>query len=166
MKPIFAIDPGYTKSAYCVYHPDTHVVREFAKVDNDMLRAIITASTVWEYEYAVEMIASYGMPVGREVFETCLWVGRYQEIIHRYNKPFELIYRKDVKQHLCGNLKAKDSNIRQSIMDLFPATGGGKKPVIGTKAEPGPLYGVSNDVWAAVGVALTYHNKQKRLEAA
>ena len=58
--------------------------------------------------------------------------------------------------YLCNSMRAKDSNIRQAILDRYPTTGGGKCPQVGTKKEPGPLYGVSKDVWAAIGVGLTY----------
>lgn len=103
---------------------------------------------------AVEMIASYGMPVGREVFETCLWIGRFMQAWHS-PEAVRLVYRRDVKLHLCGTAKAKDSNVRQALLDLFPRTGGGATPQVGTKAKPGPLYGVSTHAWPALGVAIT-----------
>ena len=54
--------------------------------------------------------------------------------------------------HLCGSAKAKDSNIRQAIIDRY---GGDPKRCIGTKKAPGPLYGISADQWAALALALT-----------
>jgi hypothetical protein len=111
----------------------------------------------------IEMIASYGMPVGREVFETCVWIGRFQQA---WNAPdaVELVYRKDVKLHLCGTTKAKDPNVRQALLDLFPPTGGGKTPQIGTKKQPGPLYGVSSHAWPALGVAITAAAKLRAIK--
>lgn len=103
---------------------------------------------------AIEMIASYGMAVGREVFETCVWIGRFLQAWHAPDGA-RLIYRLDVKLHLCGTAQAKDPNIRQALLDRFPRTGGGKTPQIGTKKQPGPLYGVSSHAWAALGVAVT-----------
>jgi hypothetical protein len=103
---------------------------------------------------AIEMIASYGMAVGREIFETCVWIGRFMQA-WRNPKAVRLIYRRDVKLRLCGTVKAKDANVRQALIDMFPKTGGGKIPQIGTKAQPGPLYGVASHAWAAVAVAVT-----------
>lgn len=106
------------------------------------------------FTLAIEMIASYGMPVGREVFETCVWIGRFQQAWHS-PEDVRLVYRKDVKLHLCGTAKAKDANVRQALLDLYPRTGGGATPQIGTKAKPGPLYGVSSHAWPALAVAVT-----------
>ncbi|MGM3268072.1 hypothetical protein ACS2UZ_27095, partial [Bacillus cereus group sp. BC255] len=73
---------------------------------------------------AIEMIASYGMPVGKEVFETCVWIGRFSERCNLVqNFMPTLIYRKDVKIHLCGTTKAKDPHIRQRLIDLIGAQG-------------------------------------------
>ena len=69
--------------------------------------------------------------------------------------------RLDVKLHLCKDSRAKDANIRQALLDRFPATGGGKTPQIGTKAQPGPLYGIKSHLWAALGVAVTFADKQE-----
>lgn len=150
MSLILAIDPGNERSGYCVMGGKT--VLDSGVLDNhDMLEMI---HLYRNDDLAIEMIASYGMPVGREVFETCVWIGRF---LQYHNRPDEarLVYRKDVKLHLCGNTRAKDGNIRQAIIDLFPATGGGKTPQIGTRKQPGPLHGVSSHAWAALGVALT-----------
>lgn len=151
-KTIIAIDPGTHRSAWVEYTPEERQIGDFGITDNKSL----VRSIAWERwrgdDLAIEMIASYGMPVGQEVFETCVWIGRFIEAFG----CGKFVYRKDVKLHLCQSPRAKDANVRQAIIDLFPATGGGKTPQIGTKKQPGPLYGVSSHVWSALGVALTY----------
>ena len=82
-----------------------------------------------EYDLLViEMIASYGMTVGQTVFETCVWIGRFVEIASFNNIKFEYIYRKDEKMNLCYSMKAKDSNIRQALIDRFGPVGTKKNP--------------------------------------
>lgn len=149
---MLAIDPGNTQSGWCIF--DGQRVIESGVLPNDEMLSKIEQCGC--KELAIEMIASYGMAVGKDVFETCVWVGRFYQLWSETNgrEPF-LVYRKDVKMHLCHTMKAKDANIRQAIIDSFPATGGGKIPQVGTKAKPGPLYGVSSHAWAALGVALT-----------
>src|SRR5690606_27297734 len=66
---------------------------------------------------AYEMVASYGMPVGREVVETVLWTGRFVERWSPYDAT--KVYRREVKTHLCGSMKAKDPNVWQAIIDRF-----------------------------------------------
>ena len=111
----------------------------------------IRRSNCWTLN--IEMIASYGMAVGKEVFETCVWVGRFIEVWEATgrNHPPELIYRREVKLHLCNSAKAKDANIRQALIDRY----GDKQKAIGKKASPGPLYGMAGDCWAALGIAVT-----------
>lgn len=98
---------------------------------------------------AIEMIASYGMPVGAEVFDTCRWIGRMEQV--RLPHPAQLVFRRDVKLHLCGSARAKDANIRQALIDRW----GGKARAVGTSKQRGPLYGVKSHAWAALAVAVT-----------
>jgi len=151
---ILAIDPGNIQSAYVVY--DSGNIIAFGIEENEnLLKAVSGILNDFDGcgHMAIEMIASYGMPVGATVFETCLWIGRF---IQAWNAKYTKVYRKDVKMHLCNSMRAKDSNIRQAILDRYPASGGGKVPQIGIKSKPGPLFGVSKDVWAALGVAITF----------
>lgn len=147
---ILALDPGPTQTGWC--HYDGARVLDCGVAPNEHLLYAIAEFPA--YRLAIEMIASYGMAVGREVFETCVWIGRFQQAWRAPN-AVELVYRKDVKMHLCGTPRAKDANIRQALLDLFPATGGGATPQVGTKDNPGPLFGVSTHVWPALGVAIT-----------
>ena len=155
---ILAIDPGNKQSGWCLF--DGYSVLDSGVSPNDRILWMIYGHGA--NDVAVEMIASYGMAVGREVFETCVWIGRFIQthVDVNMSEP-KLVYRKDVKMHLCGTMKAKDSNIRQAIIDLFPADGGGKTPQIGTKAKPGPLFGVSSHAWPALGVAITVGGLEK-----
>lgn len=147
---IFAIDPGTEVSGWCLF--DGERVHDSGVADNHDLLRWVQESTAGAL--AIEMVASYGMPVGRETFETVRWIGRFQQA---WTLPDSvgLVYRKDVKLRLCGSLKAKDANIRQALLDRFPRTGGGKTPQVGTKGKPGPLYGVSSHAWSALAVAVT-----------
>lgn len=154
---ILAIDPGNTRSAYVVFNDG---IESFGIVANETMREVIKTHIDNCNHLAIEMVACYGMPVGATVFDTCVWIGRF---IEAWGKEYTRVYRKDVKMHLCNSMRAKDSNIRQAILDKYPATGGGKTPQIGTKAQPGPLFGISKDVWAALAVAITFSETKKIL---
>lgn len=152
---IVAIDPGNSRSAYVRMTHDGEIV-SFEKSDNVAVRdGMGTGLLIFEPgdHLAIEMIASYGMPVGKEVFETCVWVGRFIEC---WGGPFTLVYRRDVKLHICGQARANDANIRAALIDKF---GPGKELAIGTKKAPGPLYGMKADTWSALAVAITYREK-------
>jgi hypothetical protein len=150
---ILAIDPGTTMSAWCLYDGE-RVVQGKIEGNDIVLAKLRDGLGSCADSLAIEMVASYGMPVGKEVFETVVWIGRFIEAASLNGKEFEKIYRKDVKMHLCQSMKAKDGNIRQAILDRFPRTGGGSTPQIGIAKCPGPLYGVSSHVWAALAVAI------------
>jgi hypothetical protein len=151
---ILAIDPGTEQSGWCMFAHGG--VTNSGVMPNAELLDFMQSDHfhIFDHRLAIEMIASYGMPVGREVFETCVWIGRFKQAWHTPD-AVELVYRKDVKMHLCGTTKAKDPNVRQALIDMFPRTGGGKTPQVGTKGQPGPLFGVSSHAWAALGVAVT-----------
>ena len=100
----------------------------------------------------IEMIASYGMAVGASVFDTCVWIGQFKEIALSKNLQVEYIYRKEEKLNLCGSMKAKDSNIRQALIDRFGE--------VGTKNNKGYFYGFKKDIWASYAVGVTYLDKQ------
>lgn len=148
---ILAVDPGSDFSAFVFYDPIARTILGKGKLPNRELNAMLNEATqYWPgvSKLYVEMIASYGMPVGAEVFDTCVWIGRF---IESWQGEYERIYRKDVKLGLCHSLRANDSNIRARLIDLF---GPGRERAIGLKKNPGPLYGVTQDVWAALAVAV------------
>ncbi len=148
---LLAIDPGNEKSAYVLLDARGLPVDKGILPNAELLEFFSEAQAT---QCAVEMIASYGMAVGKTVFETVRWIGRFEQ---RWNDTHsvsaELVYRKECKMHLCNAMKAKDSNIRQALIDKF---GPDKATAIGLKKTPGPLYGFKKDEWAALAVAVTY----------
>lgn len=162
----FAIDPGTTQSAYVLFNPgsEQRPLVHFGILPNQELESLISGFDWCPGDCCVlEMVASYGMPVGRDVFETVFWTGRFarawDEIAHPAS---ERLYRREVKLHLCDDSRAKDANIRQALIDRF---GPGKEVAVGKKATPGPLYGVSKDVWAALAVAVTFTDRHSTVPA-
>ncbi len=151
---ILAIDPGDVESGYALIDfPDFSLIC-FGKVENNELMGMLPELGAEADSVAIEMIASYGMPVGKSVFETCVWIGRMIQVLG--GTP-QYVYRKDEKICLCGNMKAKDSNIKQALIDRYAVfdfrTGKG------TKSHPDTFYGVSKDVWSAIAVGVTLFEK-------
>lgn len=155
---IFSVDPGNEYSAYSLLDEDLKPI-EFGKVTNHELSEIIKHYYNIDYTvhentpFVIEMIGHYGtgMPAGKTVFDTCVWIGRFTELYQSITgKEPVYIMRKEEKINLCGNMKAKDGNIRQALIDRFG--------VVGTKKNQGWFYGVSKDVWAAIAVGVTYHD--------
>jgi len=144
---ILALDPGTTETAFVLW--DGRRILDADHLPNAEIRQILIGR---EYDaVACEMIASYGMAVGKEVFETCVWIGRFLEVARTDTR---LVYRRDAKLHLCHSPRAKDANVRQALIDRLGPQG--------TKKNPGPTYGMRSHLWAALAVAV-YANDTKEI---
>lgn len=152
---ILAIDPGPAQSAWLIYDTAKKRPLKFGIEQNGELRHK-TKHWAENREMAnylvIEMVASYGMPVGKDVFDTCFWIGQFISDWW-WSGDYTRVYRRDVKMHLCHNMRAKDSNVRQALIDRF---GPGREKAIGIKKAPGPLYRIKKDLWSALAVAVTW----------
>jgi len=159
---ILGIDPGTTQSAFLGLRPEDKFgpiqIWEKGIIDNCQLLDKLRMPYSFSEIVVIEMIACYGMPVGKDIFETVKWIGRFQEASESTDKKVVLVYRKDIKLHLCNSARAKDSNIRQALIDRLG------KP--GTKKVPGMLYGIKKDIWSALAVSVFYvdtlYKKERR----
>lgn len=151
---IIGIDPGNIYSAYCVIRTEDLRPIDFGKVENNELRSYLMGEGMNGVEKAaIEMVASYGMPVGREVFDTCRWIGRFEEmLVRRTGIAPTLIFRQQEKLHICHSPKANDATIRRALIDRFATHD--MKNGRGTKKNPDWFYGISKDMWSAYSVAL------------
>lgn len=154
---LIAIDPGTEASGLVVM--DGRRVVESSHEPNAQLLLRLRVEGILDRlmpVVACEMVGHYGtgMPVGREVFETVEWIGRFREAQEARSGLFIRVYRREVKTHLCGSVRAKDANVRQALLDLY----GGKEIAVGRKQSPGPLYGVSGHAWQALAVGVTALN--------
>jgi hypothetical protein len=151
---ILAIDPGNTESGYAVIDALTLKPFDVGKISNTELRDRINNGDFNQVDrVSIEMIKSYGMPVGKDVFETCVWIGRYLEMmIFTITGTVDLVYRGDVKLHHCHSSKAKDSNISQALVDRFAS--GVRNRGKGTIDAPGWFYGFKADIWQAYALAV------------
>ncbi len=152
---ILAIDPGTERSAWLVL--DGHVQR-FGIEPNDELLRRLRGGMIRPEVVVIEQIEGYGMTVGREVFETIHWSGRFQEAAEhapreRPAPPAVVgLTRRKVKIAICHDTKAKDPNIRAALIERF----GGEACI----RKGGALYGVAKDVWSALAIAVTYADQE------
>lgn len=148
---ILAIDAGNTYSGVAIVELPEFRLVWFGKLPNEEIYDVVKNFHI--DEVALEMVACYGMPVGKDVFETCVWIGRFIEELKDHKISY--VYRKDEKMCLCGSLNAKDSNIRQALINRYAKHD--FKTGKGTKKNPDVFYGVANDVWSAIAVAVTHY---------
>ena len=185
MTLIMAIDPGPGKSAYVIVQPTPTAVGglqivEFCIGDNANIRADIwgfASLPLEDRRLVLEQVASMGMSVGAETFETCVWTGRFMETFEAgKHQDAHRIPRVPIKVHLCGSARAKDANVRQALIDRF----GGSKSMQKSKSakydrkgalvmpevDPGPLAGISSHCWSALALACVYVDRMRTGEFA
>lgn len=150
---LLAIDPGSEWSAFVLWDGARVVEHGYLK-NRELLERIKARTFGGPFLTVVEQIESFGMAVGASVFETVFWSGRFAEA----SSAFARLPRKTIKLHLCQTLRAKDSNVRQALIDRF----GGREAAMGKKAAPGPLYGVTSHRWSALAVAVTYWDQHRK----
>lgn len=160
---IFAIDPGTTMSGYVIFQHDgqevTHVLEKGKIANEELLRRL--PYELGRCEIVVEMVASYGMPVGREVFETCVWIGRFLQAggVQPSQTGSHLVYRMEEKEALCHSTRANDGTIRQALVDRYaPGQANYGK---GTKKTPGFFFGFAADAWQAMAVGVTWLDRER-----
>ena len=150
---ILGIDPGPKESAYVL--SDGNIIAAHGYVGNAEIVDLLVARRVplvrdhgpyglpWD-ALVIEWIEGYGLTVGRETFDTCRWVGRFEQAAG----AGYLIGRKAIKSHLCNTTQAKDRDVRAALIDRFGEPG--------TKKKPGPTFGITGDEWSALAVAATW----------
>lgn len=139
---VLAIDPGTEESAVVQWESNRSIIHRAEILPNQQVLDALQGQFPSVDLLAIEMVASYGMPVGREVFETVWWIGRFCQA---YQGRCERVYRLDVKRHHCHDTRAKDANIRQALIDKYGPPG--------TKKAPGITYPLKSHLWAAFAIA-------------
>ena len=109
---------------------------------------------------AIERIRGYGIVAGDDIFDTCEWVGRFDQHFRETRSlrficgsPVVLIPRKDIKKALCGNTTTNDKYVRMALIGRFGETG--------TKKSRGKLYGIAGHCWSALAVAVVAAEMEK-----
>ena len=155
MNIIYALDPGPTQTAWVVYDCAAGQIIKAGLDPNEYVASLLVDGGTYPVkQLVVEGLACYGMAVGAQVFETAYWIGEYRGIWRP--KPFALMLRMEVKMALCHHSRAKDSNIRQALIDILGPPG--------TKKAPGATYGFKGDMWSALGVAWAWKKRGEKNE--
>lgn len=151
---LFAIDPGNVQSAFVVVD-ENYAIHYKEKNENQIVLEWMQG--FHPDKVIIEKIASYGMAVGREVFDTCIWIGRFTQAASALGIPVEYIFRHEEKLAICHSPNAGDTNIRRALIDRFAKHD--LKNGKGTKKTPDFFYGFKADIWAAFAVAVTFLDK-------
>lgn len=145
---IIAIDPGTHASGYVEMDGNGRIILADKEVPNE--EVLNTMRTLWPgVAVAIEMMSFQGPSrmVGAETFETCVWIGRFEEAAHPCKTA--LVTRSAVLKALGAK---NDSQVAFALRELY----GGQKTAVGSKRAPGPLYGVSGHAWQALACGVVY----------
>ncbi len=150
------------------------------KGENEALKGIPKSAD--EIEVVFEGIATYSF--SRNLDLTALWIGRLVEASSLGNElpnppietnpdpPAQIILRATARPHLIGMPRAEegekkpsaDALVAQAIRERFCGMGATNAMAKGRKAQPGPLFGFTADIWAAMAVGIAYVEGAKREE--
>jgi len=113
-----ALDTGPRQSGYARGHL-TDGIMSFQLcdvLDNDLILCGLRESGAGDV-LLYERFQSMGMAVGESVMESIMWAGRFSEAGDVAGAEVIGVTRREVKLSLCNNMRAKDANIRQALID-------------------------------------------------
>jgi hypothetical protein len=136
---VLAIDPGTHESGYVLF--DGRVISAGVMGNDDLLKIVRDDRSDI---LAIEGFKARGNVIDNNCVQTIRWEGRF---LQAWGCPEDvvLIARQDVKKVLGLPGSSDDAKVNARLRELI-----GEK---GTKANPGPTYGVASHAWAALGVA-------------
>jgi hypothetical protein len=146
---ILGVDPGTTQTAYCLVGRD-YKIQLADKVPNDEFVKMCVSSP--NVHIVIESLQSYGMAVGREVFETAYMIGRIMQKAMDNGLRYTLYPRPEYAKAICGVQKINDAVLRQSLLLRF-----------GDDKKDGPLFRLKGctDKRSAFAIA-AYHLDKTR----
>ena len=151
---VMGIDPGPTESAFAIIRTDYTIVRA-AKVPNREINIEDRYSSSLDglRHVAIEGLACYGRPVGRETFETAYMVGRCCERADLAGVPYTIYARPVYANAIAGTGRVTDAVLYQALRLRF---GGVKKgePLFALKGQ--------SDLRSAFAVAVYHLDCQNR----
>ena len=129
------LDPGTTKTGWVVFDPKEEKVLHAGHDPNEFVIHLLgCADADLKDKVIMECFAAQGMPLGESSIETVRWEGRFME---RARTEVCRISRREIKLLICNSSRAKDSNVRQALVDLYAY--GYPNHGYGTVKEPSPL---------------------------
>lgn len=145
MSYVAAIDPGSKDSALLLWN-GSQITDAVIVPNEDVSWRLRHWAEVEFADLYIETIRGYGLKVGNETFDTCIWVGRFFEMWkQRRHKEPVLVARKDVLRHHCNTGTANDTFLRQALIERFGPPG--------TTKQKGFTFGLKSHLWSAFGVA-------------
>lgn len=170
MTRILALDPGSSETGWAIIDSDRPRRVDGGEMTNLEVLEALRGGTTEADVVLIEFPGAWGITAATavQVMETIWWIGRFTEA----SLPVELqrVTRDAVKRQLLGktNVPKADAAIRGLLIDRYAAIAGdplgGKAAAIGTKAAPGPLYGIKADAWAALALAVAYLDGAETLD--
>lgn len=149
MNFILGIDPGTTETAYCLIDKNYKILMADKINNEEFINLCFTSPNI---QIACESLQSYGMPVGREVFETAYIIGRIIQKANDNNIPYTLYPRPEYAKSICGVKKVTDAVLKQALEMRF----GGYK-----KGETLAMLKGNSDKRSAFAVAVYHLDKEK-----
>ena len=151
-----AIDPGPRTSGWVRYDS---LKRRVVASCSELPRAEVLRNVIAYYTsiLVVEDVAFYGQRVGHEVHATIKLIGAVEDRAYTAGAGvidrFVTLTRPEVIRHFCGVRNAPKGQVNAALYDRF---GGSRKAAVGTKAQPGPLYGMTGHAFDALALAVAY----------
>lgn len=136
---ILAIDPGPTQSGLVKFDGKRAVFADVLPNDDVLKILADDRSDV----LAIEQFVATNQPLGHESIWTIHWGGRFHQASGDPSAVM-LLSRYQVKKALGLSQRNDDADVSRRLRELI-----GEK---GTKAAPGPTYGVASHAWAALAV--------------